>query len=135
MSFEQINGRRMPISVLLAVPDIEQAVRLRRQLEPYRCLVHVASDASEITESLRRFRPDVIVLDAAIAAADHTTVFTGLSRRSPNNAIPVIMLAGEEMPSGWVVRLQGNAVVPRGSCGALIYRTIVACLATASCAA
>ncbi len=135
MNIAQANGRRMPISVLLAVPDIEQAVRLRQELEPYRCIVHLAQDASEIAESLHRFRPDVILLDSAIAAADHKTLFTGLSRRSPQNAIPVIMLAGGEMPSGWVVRLQGNAVVPRGSCGALLYRTMIACLATAACAA
>ncbi|MDI6739995.1 MAG: response regulator [Candidatus Edwardsbacteria bacterium] len=135
MNFEQNSGHRMPISVLLAVPDIEQALRLRRQLEPYRCIVHLAQDASEIEESLGRFRPDAILLDAELAAADHKVVFTGLSRRSSNSAIPVVMLADDGVPPGWVVRLGANAVVPKRSCGALIYRTIVACLATVSCAA
>ena len=135
MNYESNSIRPRMISVLLAVPDIEQAVRLRQQMEPYHCIIHVALDASDLAESLGRFRPDVIVLDAEIAAANHNVVFTGLSRRSPNNAIPVVMMTDDGVPPGWVVRLGGNAVVPKKSCGALLYRTIVACLSSAVCAA
>ena len=135
MDFQQNTIRPRPISVLLAMPELGPGVTCRNELVARNCIVHLVHDGSEVAEALTRFRPDVILLDAAFAAADRNAVLTGLSRRSPNNAIPVIMLSGDGGPPDWGARLRSNAVVPQHSSGALLYRTIVACLSTAACAA
>ncbi|GEM_PF-3499760 len=132
---EQDSMRQRPISVLLAMPELERAIACRAGLAARNCLVHLVSDSSEVVEALGRFRPDIILLDAGQATGHRPEIYRAIERLSASRAIPVILLADNGVEQGQVARYGADAVVLASSSSPVLYRTMVRCLSTEPCAA
>jgi CheY-like chemotaxis protein len=135
MNFEQDIIRPRPISVLLALPGLEPAIACRSGLAARNCFVHLVYDGSEVVEALGRFRPDVILLDAGLAASHQAGIREAIERQPASRRIPMILLAEGGVEQGQVVQFGANAVMLASSPAPVLYRAIVRCLAQASCAA